>query len=282
MTKTLSALALSLSLLMLAGSAQAQSVYSSNPVVNQTLREVIIERLASHPQTRGVYVQVDTWNGLAILHGWTLTNQQRRAAQAIVRGMEGVDRVYNYMISDADNVTMDQSARKGRSIQIAASNMNDQILDTGIYLDLTGMPITESTSSLASEPVYPAPRTVVAVPDRLSQIVKFRVDIQPFTGMNEIRVDGYDGLIILHGQAPSLRFQREAESIAAHTAGVKQVFSYITTPEATELVLEPWPVLVELDHEPRRGPERNSPVYARFEDKVEVKEPSYCSPCEKR
>ncbi|HYF51306.1 MAG TPA: BON domain-containing protein [Planctomycetota bacterium] len=273
--------ALALALAFVAGSAHAQSVYTNNPGLNQTLDDVIVERLASNSATRGLYVQVDTWNGLAILHGWTLTNQQRRAVEEVVRGIEGVDRVYNYMISDADHVGLDESARKARSIQVTASNMNDQILDTGIYSDLTGMPVTEFTSSLAVDPVLPPPVTVVAVPDRLSQIVKFRLDIQPFTGMHEIRVDGYNGLVILHGQAPSLRFQREAESIAAHTAGVKQVFSYITTPEQTEPVLDPWPVLVELDHEPRRGAVRNEPMYARFEDKVEVKTRGNCSPCDR-
>jgi osmotically-inducible protein OsmY len=281
MKKILPVLTLALGMALLAGTANAQSVYTNNPGLNQTLDDVIVERLANNAFTRGLYVQVDTWNGLAILHGWTLTHQQRRAVEEVVRDIEGVDRVYNYMISDADHVGLDQSARKGRSIQIAAGNMNDQILDTGIYTDLTGLPVTEFTSSLAVDPVLPPPVTVVAVPDRLSQIVKFRVDVQPFTGLNEIRVDGYDGLIILHGQAPSLRFQREAESIAAHTAGVKQVFSYITTPEQTEPVLDPWPVLVELDHEPRRGPARNEPMYARFEENVKVKTRGNCSPCDR-
>jgi osmotically-inducible protein OsmY len=255
-------------------SARAAGVLPNEAAVNNLLADRISETLAKSPQTRGLYVQVDAWNGLAVLHGWTLNKWQRRTVENVVKGIEGVDAVFNFMTSDDDFATVDQLAREGRRIQIAMGNSYES------STDVSGWPVTNVTSSREGSPILPKTPIVQALPNRVGQIVKYRLDIAPFTGMHEITVNSYEGLIILHGMAPSARFAREAESIAAHTAGVQQVYSYIKTPEAAEAVLlSDEPVLVELtrDRESERALSGKS-VYARYEENVQVK--SHCDRCD--
>lgn len=225
------------------------------------LQQRVDQALAASPVTHGLLVDVDMWNGLAVLHGWTLTRSQRRDVERAVAGIEGVERVYNYMLTDEDVDGPYHEAYMGYRITVGRLNEYD--------------------SDVRSTSLYPInPPVVMSAASPLGRVVKYRVDIEPFSGIHEVRVDEYNGLVILHGQAPSLAFAREAESIAAHTAGVKRVYSYIQTPEVVERVRTDWPVVVELDHEYRRDRFTVQPRYARYEERVEYR--GGCDRCEKR
>jgi hypothetical protein len=79
-----------------------------------------------------------------------------------------------------------------------------------------------------------------------------------------LRVESYQGLVILHGVVPA-RTAREAESVAAHTPGVDQVFSYLQTTEMATPVSDPTPALVELNHEPIRDRFESPTMFARYD-----------------
>src|SRR3569623_766982 len=161
---------------LFSGTTQAAAVLPNSAAVNNVLSDRISEALSRAPETRDLYIQVDAWDGLAIMHGWALNKWQRRAAEKIVRGIEGVDAVFNYMTTDDDYATVDQLAREGRRIQITMSNMNERITDLGVYTDVSNWPVTEVTSNRETSPVLPKVPIVQALPNRVGQVVKYRLD----------------------------------------------------------------------------------------------------------
>ena len=160
---------------------------------DSALAEQIQKDLLADPLFRGATVQVDLYNGLAIIHGAVPNRAMLTAINDTVRFRRGVSSVYNYMNYPGKNT--------GGAIDSIAVTF-----DTFDRLDEVG-------------PRYSAFTISERVEDRLSA--------SPALAVAELEVDAYMGLIILHGTVSDSSLAQQAKEIAAHTPGVDAVLSYI-------------------------------------------------------
>lgn len=247
-----------LGLVLLALAAAVPSARAQSVVVDpayDALKRSVLNALNADPVTHGQYVQVDTYDGLVILHGWTLNKNIRQAINKRVQQVPGVAAVFDYIVFDQTEAEeMEREIGMADRIQISMTNSNDRVFDRGTPTGRGGMPRATT-------------------PDELALTVKYALGNEPYTGIYEITVENYNGIIVLHGLAPNDTFARNAESIAAQVWGVRRVFSYLQTEEMATPAEQDWPLVVELNHEPKpvqRGlPEQ--PFYVEYEKP--------CAPC---
>lgn len=203
-----------------------------------------IERsMRAEPALRNVYIKVDRYGDLAVMHGWVIDKKLRAAAERSVRATAGVTTVYNYVTYD-ESEDINRAIDMGRRVQLNGATIDDRVLDT---LNLP----------------------YVTTPSTLSVRVKQRLDGDPTTSPLDVRVDTYGALVLLHGNIADWNAARDVERVAASTPGVERVYSYLTTAAAAELPSRPWPVVVDLNID-----QRDAPVYVKHPDEPRERDPS--------
>lgn len=204
-------------LLALALSAGAYAATLNGVVIGppraDNLQADIRASLHDDPATQNLDISVDTYKGLVVLHGWVRTAQIRRDVAARVRNMPGVDRVYSYITAD-ETPSYTRDLNEGLRANITASNMNERTNVRGPTIGL------------------------IPAPNDLARDVKVRLVADAVTGDLEIKVDSYDGLVVLHGKVPDDNAKAAVDSVASHTPGVDRVFSYLSVGDAV-VVPEP-------------------------------------------
>jgi len=201
-TLLLPLLALALALSAGAFGATLNGVVIGPPRVDN-LQADIRASLHDDPATRNLDISVDTYKGLAVLHGWVRTPLIRRDVTARVRNMPGVDRVYSYITND-DTPSYSRDLNEGLRANITASNMNERTTYSGPTIGL------------------------IPAPNNLARDVKVRLVSDAITGDLDIKVDSYDGLVVLHGNVPDDYAKAAVDGIASRTPGVDRVFSYLS------------------------------------------------------
>jgi len=159
----------------------------------------INEDFRNDPLFSDVRLNVDLYNGLAIVHGAAPSASALAVVNEKLKGREGITAVFNFM------ATADRSALPGSF---------DVRYDDFRRLDQVGM--NNSAAAIAQR-----------VQDRLGS--DSRLD-----GL-EITVDTYNGLVILHGMVGDEAAAKRAKDIAAYTTGVDAVLSYIDVASHPEL-----------------------------------------------
>jgi len=220
-------------------SALACSAFADNELVAD-----VQGALRANSQLSNYYIQVDSFEGLVVLHGWVRTRRLRNEAANQARQVFGVERVYNYITTDDNDDSIARNINRSYRIQNAQANMNDRIGDLG-------------TVSESAAEIYPGTRRrdpdavlvpQASVPVNLGSAAKERLDADPILSIFRLSVDNYKTVVLLHGTVPDSRTARDAEKIAARTPGVKKVVSYLNVPETTSTRAPVWPFVVDLRH----------------------------------
>ena len=251
-------------LLLLALSAFMSPAYSATiqsrlylPRESHTpLETAVLSALHRDPLTKDWHVQVDTYGGLVVLHGWVLTRNMRDALEAKVNAIPGVEQVYDYVNHDDLN-DVARSIEQGYNLEVNSSNIDIPARE----LDTDVLQVTQSGIQFDKVPlvVHPLPPLAVKTRDQLN--------LDPVASAYEnLRVDSWNGLVILHGRVEDRAAAQSIERLAARTPGVQAVFSYLTTDMADVcLPREPVtgevvPYVVHLEHEPAVLHEKE-PIY---------------------
>jgi osmotically-inducible protein OsmY len=259
------------SILMLWAVSSTSAMSATN-----TLADDITFQISSHPYFGRYHIQVETFGGLAVLHGWVMNRYERRAIIDRVKRMEGVERVYSYIISDdaredcgpmsADDIA--RTMNKAQRVQMGMANANDDIRDLGIQFDSQ-----EGAHIVRAERVdYAVVETpLIGAPETAAASVKANLTVDDVTSLYNLQVDSYAGIVFLHGAVPSESVAEDAKQIAARTPGVRQVVSYLAVGESAEPVSY-GPVEVALfhpDEAPRYRTQPSEPQYVRYNRPIE-------------
>jgi len=197
---------------------------------------------------KNVYIRVDRYGDLAVMHGWVADKTLRARAEYRVSQTPGINAVYNYMTWDQSGIDVNREINAGRRVQIGAANMNDRVLDT------LGLPYVTSPSPLGTR-------------------VRQRLDGDVSTTALNVRVDTYGTLVLLHGNISDWNAARDAERVASATPGVERVYSYLTVAAAEEIGDAPYPVIVDLN--PIVRPKLRAPIIVRNpDDESRVRNPN--------
>ncbi|HYG76242.1 MAG TPA: BON domain-containing protein [Planctomycetota bacterium] len=218
--------------------------------------------LQAHPQLSRYYIKVDTFGGLAVLHGWVRNNRLRAMAEAEVRQVRGVDRIFNYIRTDSNSESIARAINRSERIQGAQANMNDQIRGIGTLVNVH----PELYHGARTHEMDTVEMPLATLPPNLAASVREQLELDPVLALYDINVDNYERVVLLHGDVPDVRTARDAERVAARTPGVRKVVSYLNVAETAAVQVPEWPYVVELHHsgmEPARMPSR--PEYVRYE-----------------
>jgi osmotically-inducible protein OsmY len=247
-------------------------VSSSNAMsATNTLADDISIQISSHPYFGRYHIQVETFGSLAVLHGWVLHSSERRAIVDRVKRMEGVERVYSYIITDDTRIdcgpmTSDDIVRtmnKAQRVQMGIANAYDQIRDLGIQFDsIEGAHINRPAQ--IDYAVVETP--LIGIPETAAAAVKANLTLDDVTSIYNLQVDSYAGIVFLHGWVPNDGVADDAKQIAARTPGVRQVVSYMGVGESTgEVIVGPVEVaLFHPDERPRYRTQPSEPQYVRY------------------
>ncbi len=210
-------------------SEDSGAVLTALPEQNLELRGAIQRALATDPQMQPLQVQVDVYQNLAVLHGWVLDSQTRRAVEDFVRAEDGVGQVYNYIYADESN-SLQKDLQLGEEVRVGLGDeWNPQINGLGRLSDVAGRrPIFSPDQTPSEQAMAP----VVSAPSPLAIAVQDRLDADPMFVTQKLQADSYGGLIILHGTVPLEIDARNAQMLAAQTPGVEVVYSYLQTRES--------------------------------------------------
>ena len=192
------------------------------PAHGTTLDADIRANLRNDPGTRNLDITVDTYKGLAVLHGWVRTPQIRRDVASRVRNMPGVDRVYSYIVVDVARDSFVRDLNEGLRANVTQSNMNER---PDVRVPTIGL---------------------ISAPNDLARNAKVRLAADAVTGEFDIAVDSYDGLVVLHGKVPDDSAKDSVDAVASRTPGVDRVFSYLNVGDAV-VVPEPTTGTVVID-----------------------------------
>jgi osmotically-inducible protein OsmY len=229
-----------------AGTARILDAVTSAPPTPRLSGPIVEKTLRADPRTQNFYVSADTYQGLVILHGWVGSVRQRDTIISLVNDMPEVERVFSFIEINRDPDDLIRLTNEGVRFQVSQSNMNER---TRFDFPSVGM---------------------LTGPTDLARAVKVNLDADAITGAFDIKVDGYQGLVVLHGHVPDDSAKASAERVAAAVYGVDKVFSYITVDDVrtVELVVprNPWGVAVTLTR-PELMPReyRLRPQYAKYE-----------------
>ena len=160
---------------------------------NSELAAQITRELRSDPLFQPMYLSVDLYNGLAIVHGGSPSLEMIDAVNQKLRAKPGIELIYNYM-------TYPDQPVAGSPTSIVAT------FDT--------LRRERADGSLSSAFIIAG-----------QTLERLRAD--PVLSDAEFQVDSYRDLVILHGSVSDPALAARAKSIAEHTDGVAAVLSYI-------------------------------------------------------
>jgi len=171
--------------------------------------------LRTHHETQDLLIQADSAEGLVVLHGIVYSRQMKDAVEQLVWQVPGVDQVYSYLIVDRpEDITA--SIARSTSIEVTAANMYDR-------------------TSPFSDPFHAPFFDVPNYSNDLARKVADELTLNPLVNMYDLKVHGYNGVIILHGRVNDSRAARDAEAVVSLTPGVTRVLSYLDTgPDSAE------------------------------------------------
>ncbi|HEY3325164.1 MAG TPA: BON domain-containing protein [Planctomycetota bacterium] len=218
-------------LMAAAGAQQLQETAPGNANTNEApaTSERIERDLRTDPLFKGANIKVDLYRGLAIVHGSAPNEDMINVINDRLRRESGVRLVYNYMNSPQEsNVN-------------APQNVAVTYQDFRRFADRGPM---DSTFNLVG---------------RVEQRLSAAAALSRF----EFQVDGYQGLIILHGTVDDAALVPQAKDIAAHTPGVEAVLNYVgVTPTVSAFMAEtvPAPVMTRDLVQPAPNTEEPAPI----------------------
>jgi len=163
------------------------------PLANSELAAQITRELRSDPLFQSMYLSVDLYNGLAIVHGGSPSLEMIDAVNQKLRAKPGIELIYNYMTYPDQPV-----ATSPTSIVATFDTLRRERADgslSGAFV-IAG----QTLERLRADPA-------------LSDV--------------EFQVDSYRDLVILHGSVSDPALATRAKSVAEHTEGVAAVLSYV-------------------------------------------------------
>lgn len=190
------------------------------PLEHRNALEVsILNELRKDPLTRNWNVEVDTYRGLAVLHGWVLSRPMREALEHKIADIDGVEAIYNYVVYEHLN-DLPSLIEEGANYQVnsAASHVRADELQLGI--PKMGLP-----SDNVPLVITPTPPLALKVMDVFSG--------DPLaSAYPNLRVDSWNDLVILHGQVLDRKTADDFERMAASVPGVGRVYTYLIARDA--------------------------------------------------
>ncbi len=164
----------------------------ASPKRAANLAQSIEKEFIADPLFQDARMNIDLYNGLAIVHGAAPTAELVRVINDKLSHTDGIHIVYNYM------VTPDKPEPTPSNIAVTYEGFR--------RIDQSGMTRNSFT---------------------LTQRVQDRLVADPALAGFEFEIDAFLGLIILHGTVDSAQEAARAKEIAIYAEGVDHVLSFI-------------------------------------------------------